>query len=226
MAALRADPRLPPGIPVHGLLYDLESRRLEVVVRGYDGASPGPPAPGPAAGAGPVPLSAPRSQVYGASGPAPSGGMGGSGPVSFGSVSGQGPGAPRGPVAFGALPPIGSGASAPLFHSTLSGGDAPPLYVNPGSASPGPSAPVPFAPPPPPPMAAPSAAPPPSPPSSFPEPRPMAEASPPTIPEPPPPAPDLQGSPRRKGKKQRGDSPFDRARETLERLRRDADREG
>ncbi len=234
VAALRADPRIPPAMPVHGLLFNIESGRLEVVVRGYEAAGARVPAAGPAQRTGPVPLSAPMSQVYGApAGPgvagrplppafAPDAGMAAPGPVSFGS----GPGSARGPVAFGALPPIGSGASAPLFHSTLSGGNAPPLYVNPGSASPGPAPPGPFAPPPPPPpppapaAAAPSA----SPPSSFPEPRPMAEAAPPPPPEPAPPPPELHGQPRRQGrKKHRGDSPFDRAQETLERLRRDRD---
>jgi carbonic anhydrase len=219
---LRADPRIPPAMPVHGLLYNIQTRRVEVVVRGYESAR------GSAAGAsmaapggmrpGPVDWASPPPAIFGNPGAAPShpaaappfaplGATGGKGPVSFGS------GAPlaAGPVSFGSMAPMNAGAAPPFA----------------GGASPPPPAP--------PPLLAPE------PPASQPQPAPSFPEAPslqvdqqaapeeidlgarsPSLPGPPPPAaPGAAAPPRRPGKKRRGGSPFDRAQETLERLRRD-----
>ncbi len=172
VAALRADPRVPAAMPIHGLLFHLESGSIEVLVRGYDivgdAATSG-------RGSGPVPGGPPSS--FGAPGAfAP---LGTAGPMTAGPVSMFG----SGPVSLGAPPPP--------FDPAVPAGPPPPSFAQP-------PAPAPLAPPPsalPKPKAAP---PPPSPPESPPDPH--------------PPAP----RPRRGAS-----SPFDRARETLDRLRRD-----
>jgi carbonic anhydrase len=184
VAVLRADRRIPPAMPVHGLLYNLETRRLEVVVRGYDAARSAPSiGPGSDSGyrPGPASLEAPPSPLFGGT-PVPVPGFAASPSM------GQ-----RGPVAFGAAPP-------PL--------------VPPGGMQP----------------------------PSFPAPPPMLVPQPPAPEEilldtPSPPLPPPVGptsaeeharrnepAPRPGKKRSRGSSPFDRAQETLDRLRRDKDR--
>jgi carbonic anhydrase len=183
VAVLRADPRIPPAMPVHGLLYNLETKRAAVVVRGYDAARSGATA-GPGAGAyrpGPVSLDAPHGNVFGGT------------PVPIPGFAEAPSMAQRGPVAFGAAPPPlvpPGGMPPPSFPS-------PPPMTVPQQAAPAeihldtPSAPLP----------------PPVPPSTEEE-----HARP------------REPAPRPGKKKQRGGSPFDRAQETLERLRRDKDR--
>jgi hypothetical protein len=174
VAAMRTDPRIPASLPVHGLLYNIETRRLDVIVRGY-GAAPAAPA---GYRPGPVSLEGPPGTVFGGT------------PVPVPGFEAASPMGQRGPVSFGAAPSMG----APPPPLVPAGGMQPPSF------------------PAPPPMAVPQAPPPeeilldtPSPPP------------PPRDEEPPPPPP-----PRKK--KPRGGSPFDRAQETLDRLRRDKDR--
>jgi carbonic anhydrase len=194
VAALRADPRFPPRLPVHGLLFNLETRRVEVVLRGYEAsaaaAAPSASAVAPGGGyaPGPASLEAPPPPTLGA------------GPISFGA----------GPVSFGSpAPSLGSAAAPPLGGSApgFPAPPPPPSFPEPPSFAPGgategkPS----FVPP---------APPPPAPPEET------EEEEPPQPPEPrrrtKPPKP-----PRRKPG---SDSPFDRAKETLDRLRRDKGR--
>jgi len=178
VAALRADPRIPPGMPVHGLLYRLEDGRAEVVVSGYGAAAAAGPGAGPAPSTGgyvpgPVSLGAPPAPVFGAAGA----------PLPLGAAASPGP--------------SGSGAPPPLLAP---GAPAPPPF-----AAPPPLAPAGLAPP------------------SFPEP-PSFDAPPPPPPPPSEPEPGPPPTERpRKGKRKRGDggSPFDRAREVLDRLRRE-----
>jgi carbonic anhydrase len=185
VAVLRADPRIPPAMPVHGLLYNLETRRLEVVIRGYDAARAGPPALGGGADSGyrpgPASLAAPAGATFGGT-PVPVPGFAPS------PAMGQ-----RGPVSFGAAPP-------PLVPP---GGLQPPSFpAPPAMAVPQQAAPEEMR------LDTPSAPPPPPPPPTT------AEEHEARIPQAPKPA-------KRKGK---GGSPFDRAQETLDRLRRDRDR--
>jgi carbonic anhydrase len=173
VAALRADPHIPPRMPVHGLLYRLDGGGVEVVVSGYaasTGAAPARPAPGPA-------------PAFSTGGYAP-------GPVSFGS----------------AAPP-------PAF--TMPG---PPPSIGPG-ASPTPS----FSAPPPPPFATPpSLVPAGLAPPSFPSAPEMDAIQPGEVHTAPEPVPDLESKADRKKKRKRGSgSPFDSAREVLDRLRRE-----
>jgi carbonic anhydrase len=163
VAALRADPRIPPKMPVHGLLFRLEDRRVELIVSGY--------APRPAAQAaytapggyvpGPVSLGAPPPPVFGAPGPPP--------PPSL---------APSG---LSAPPPPPFGSAPSLVPTGL----APPSF---------PSAP------------------------SM-DTHPPADAPPP--PAEPPPAPDFRPKPKKRRPRGDGGSPFDRAKEVLDRLRRE-----
>jgi carbonic anhydrase len=183
--ALRADSRMPASLPIHGLLYHLETRTVEVLLRGYgaQGTAAAGPVSSLAGGAGPVRLGAtppPPAPAYGSTA-----GMT-RGPVSFASMQGM----VSGPVVFGSPGSVG-------------GPPAPPPLVPPGLA-------------PPPPL--------PSPPPSFAAPPPLA-APPPAEPvaeeaHPVPPAGPDAPLPRKK-KARPGASPFDRARETLDRLRRD-----
>ena len=182
--ALRADHRVPPAMPIHGLLYNITARRLEALVRGYEGARTG--AAGAGVGAvgayrpGPASLEAPPPPNFGHTGyaPPPPAAVG---PVSFGT-----PGSlSTGPVSFGSSSPMAPGA--------------PPPIAPPGSMQ-APSFPVP------PPMAAPS--PPPAPPQPA-----------------PPPAPDFpRVYPDKARKKPKANSPFDKASEMLDRMRRDRER--
>jgi carbonic anhydrase len=204
---LRGDPRIPPAMPIHGLLFHLESRRMEVVVRGYEATSAGAAtvaAVAPGYRPGPASLSSPPSTVYGAPG--------------FAAPAAH----PAGPVSLGAPGPITSGpvrfgAQGPSVQASSLGPPPPPIAPA-GQMQP-PSFPAP------PSMAASAPAPPPiSPPgtaqpSSFPETRPMADAAPPPA---PPPAPGPL-HPKGAKKRPRGASPFDRAQEMLDRMRRDRD---
>jgi carbonic anhydrase len=192
---LRADPRIPPAMPVHGLLYNIQTKRIEVVVRGYEASR------GSAAGAamatpggmrpGPVDWTTPPPPTLGA-------------PSSFGSPGSMGG---RGPVDFGASSGFSAPAAPPLMPSGAPAYVPAPQDVSRGS-------------PPSPPLAPPPA----SPPSSFPE-APSLEAPHPSPPAPPP-APEPQFEAQRKGKKKRRPeaSPFDRAQEMLDRLRREPPR--
>jgi carbonic anhydrase len=194
--ALRANPRVPPGMPIHGLLFNLDSKRLETIVRGYDAARSTTAAAASASGyvPGPSSLAAPPAPVFGTPGLAP-------------------PPFAAGPVPFGASGPLSSG---PVSFSS----SAPPL-----SATPFVPPPVPPLPPPPPPTPMAAPVPPPSvhqPADSFPAPRPMEEASPAAASAPPvAPKPRDEGARDKKRKRGKSDSPFDRAHEVLDRMRRD-----
>jgi carbonic anhydrase len=174
VAALRADARIPAAMPVHGLLYNIETKRLDVIVRGYGVA--------PAASAGyrpgPVSLEGPAGVVFGGT------------PVPVPGFEAAPPMGQRGPVSFGSAPSIGT-PPPPLVPA---GGMQPPSF------------------PAPPPMAVPQAPPPEEIQLDTPSPPPPPQAE-----EPPPP-------PQPRKKKSRSASPFDRAQETLDRLRRDKDR--
>ncbi len=125
--ALRQDPRMPPRMPVHGLLFHLETGRLEIVVDGYAAAAAPTAAPGPSLGGyrpGPASLDAPPPPVFG--GPAPSFAPAGS--------------AARGPVSLGAPGPVPS-LGSPGPASALSFPAPPPF------AAPPPPPPVPVPPP-------------------------------------------------------------------------------
>ncbi len=190
VAVLRADRRIPPAMPVHGLLYNLETRRLEVVVRGYDAARSAPALGGGSDSGyrpGPASLEAPPGPVFGGT-PVPVAGF------EAAPAMGQ-----RGPVSFGSAPSIGA---------------PPPPLLPPGGMQP-PSFPAP------PPMLVPQAPAPveirpatPSPPLPPPADPPAAADDAPRAARPPPPG----------RRRTRGTSPFDRAQETLDRLRRDKDR--
>jgi len=174
--ALREDPRLPPGIPVHGLMFRLEDRRIEVVVQGYGDVPVAAPALGPGSGAyvpGPAFLGAPPPPVFGAPGP-PSALV--PGPVPFGPPPSLGA-----PPAFAAPPPIAPPGTAP-----------PPSF---------PAAPA---------MAVPQQ---PAPAEIH-----LGDEDPPR-PDEPPPRPHGRKEKRKRPKG--GDSPFDRAQEMLDRLRRE-----
>ena len=186
--ALRTDPRIPPAMPVHGLLYNTHSRRVEVVVRGYEAAR------GSAAGAamaapggmrpGPVEWASPPPPIFGTPGLAPPPGPPASGPVHFGSPS---------PISSG---PVSFAAPAPPLM-----GPSP----RPSTPGPGPRREpdeVRGAPPPP----------------TFPAPPPLPVA------QQAPPAGIELGDEDPGKKRPRGDSPFDRAHEMLERMRREKDR--
>jgi carbonic anhydrase len=192
VATLRADPRMPASMPVHGLIYNIESRRLELIESGYDvmattsreasiGASTGFPS---MAG-----LGAPPAPAYGApsmqSGPVS---MFGTGPVSFGTLPQLG--------AIGPVPGMGEMPRQP-FH-------APP---------PPPPALSPMQPPPPPP---PSLRPTPRRVEPVVQPRsaPVQPVSAWHVPAPPPPEPAPE--PERKRKKS---SAFDEARKRLRNLK-------
>jgi carbonic anhydrase len=92
VAAMRSDPHVPAHIPVHGLLFHLDSRRLEKIVDGYAAAAaplasvgaplpafsapsfappPPPPVPGPTFASGPSSFggSAPSGGAFGTVGP-------------------------------------------------------------------------------------------------------------------------------------------------------------
>ena len=195
--ALRADPRMPARFPIHGLLFNVETGRLDAVVNGYAAASASP-ADAPAVGGyrpGPMTLDAPPSPSFGAP-LAPAAGPRSPGPAML---------APRGPV-----PSLDSRISSTAFDLP-----APPPFAAP------PPPPVPVAPPvfvPPPPLAAP-------PPAPFEQqslgaPLELSErpvSSHPTVRD------DRDPSKKTKVKRKPGggSSPFDRANEVLERLRRD-----
>ena len=216
--ALRANPLMPPRMPVHGLLFHLETKGLDVVVRGYSAAEASASvatAPGPVQGAyrsGPASLASPPSPTFGAPGV----------PLSM-------PQAARGSVSLGAGGPV------PAFGASTAGFSfpAPPPFAAPPPPSPPPMRPPPFAAPPPfvPPAPSPVAPPPPhfvSPPlSSLGETAPLGSAPPPPAPAAPP-SPQRPAEPFGKGKGPKkkpgsggGASPFDRANDVLERLRRD-----
>ncbi|MHC4924347.1 MAG: hypothetical protein ACYTG4_09770, partial [Planctomycetota bacterium] len=208
--ALRRSPLLPAGVPVHGLVYDIETGRLEVVIDGYGVAEVSASVRVPGAGlgeaastwsSGPVSLEAPPPP--GAPGvPAPSPGLTAPGP-SFG----------VGPVSFD-VPALGS--LIPDGMKDAAGFPAPP-----------PPPPVPQPPPPPPTLEEP-----PPPPPAPPPPAPPPRREPPVVKdrdddEPPPPPPPPQRPKQRRRVKRRvkrkatGDSPFDEAQRVLERLRRE-----
>ncbi|HEU4394906.1 MAG TPA: hypothetical protein VFS92_05010 [Planctomycetota bacterium] len=175
VSALRADPRIPPRMPVHGLLYRIDGGGVEVVVSGYAASSGA--AAAPARGPAPAP-------AWAAGGYAP-------GPVSFGTA------AP--PPAFtmpGPPPSIGSGASAPAPAFSA---PPPPPFATPPSLVPAGLAPP-----------------------SFPTAPQMDAQQPGEVHTAPEPLPDLETKAERKKKRKRGSgSPFDSAREVLDRLRRE-----
>ena len=219
--ALRSARRMPASLPVHGLLYHLDSRKVELIVDGYASAR-ADGAVGSGSGAtdsgyrpGPATLGAPPAPTFGAAG--------------TGAPAWAAPpptlGAPGGSSGFGGSGPVSLGGSGPVSL----GGSAPSLMGGaPGFPEPPPPMPMPIAPPP----------------LSMPDlgtPAPPEREDPPEPEEPPSRKPPSRKPPRRgtgdpedRPPKSRrkppalrrpstssGDSPFDRAQKVLERLRRE-----
>jgi carbonic anhydrase len=200
---LRASPFL-ARTPVHALTFDENRGRLSAEQPGY-GVAPAAGAAAPSApsmGTAPSPiLAAPGASSFGAAGPV--------------SLFGSGPSS----LMAAPSPDLGAGAAA--------------SFLSPPSPSPSPSAlqpPMPVAPtpsfvmPPAPPVAPPTfvmPAPPPPPPPSPAEPPPLEPLTFGDVPPPPPPRAPARPAPPAEPRPASSDDPFQRAKETLERLRRE-----